>query len=275
MHGKNLLKDSHFTDYFKSSQIAFALKSTEKIQVLEELLDLLLKQELIKNKKALLTRIIDRESLETTAIGHGVALPHARVDTGGDITVAIGKSKKGIDFDAIDNKKVHLIILVIWNPSIPGLFNHLFAGLAQYLRKPGFLNRLFEAKNKTGLYKIFSEIELSLPQEDDKIMSRARLLKKLQDIEIRKKKRADKTKKKELEKKAKLIREELDADLLDRFDRLMDRYGFAVTEVDEGACQGCFINLATGMRSAIEGSDDIYVCENCGKYLVSVNKKKN
>jgi mannitol/fructose-specific phosphotransferase system IIA component (Ntr-type) len=272
MHGKNLLTDSHLSDYFKSSQIGFNLKAKDKIQALEELLDLLLKQKLIKNKKALLTRIIDRERLETTAIGHGVALPHARVDTGGDITVAIGRSKQGIDFDAIDNKKVHLIILVIWNPSIPGLFNHLFAGLAQYLRKPGFLNRLFDAKNKTELYKALSEIKLSLPEHDDKIMSRARLLKKLQDIEIKKKK-ADKTKKKELEKKAKFIREELDEDLLDRFDRLMDHYGFAVAEVDEGACQGCFINLATGMRSAIEGSDDIYICENCGKYLVSVNKK--
>ena len=153
MHGKNLLTDSHLSDFFKSSQIAFALKAKDKIQALEELLDLLLKQKLIKNKKALLTRIIDRESLETTAIGHGVALPHARVDTGGNITVAVGRSKQGIEFDAIDNKKVHLIILVIWNPSIPGLFNHLFAGIAQYLRNPGFLKKLFDAKNKTELDK--------------------------------------------------------------------------------------------------------------------------
>jgi predicted nucleic acid-binding Zn-ribbon protein len=61
---------------------------------------------------------------------------------------------------------------------------------------------------------------------------------------------------------------------LDRFDKLMERYGFAVAELDDGACQGCFINVATGMRSAIEGSDDIYVCENCGKYLVAKKKAK-
>ena len=45
--------------------------------------------------------------------------------------------------------------------------------------------------------------------------------------------------------------------------------------VDAGVCQGCNINVATGLSSAIEGSDDIYICENCGKFLVaSKNKEK-
>jgi predicted nucleic acid-binding Zn-ribbon protein len=55
----------------------------------------------------------------------------------------------------------------------------------------------------------------------------------------------------------------------------MERYGFAVAEVDAGVCQGCNINVATGLSSAIEGSNDIYVCENCGKFMVaSKNKEK-
>ena len=97
-------------------------------------------------------------------------------------------------------------------------------------------------------------------------------LKKLQDIEIKKRKVAKKQKK-ELEKKAALIREELDQALVARFDRLMERYGFAVAEVEDGACQSCNFYVATGMSSAIEGSNDIYICENCGKFLVAKRKK--
>lgn len=78
-----------------------------------------------------------------------MALPHARVDTGGDIAVAVGRSEKGIDFNSVDKKKVKLIILVIWNPTLPGLFNHLFAGLARFLRKPEFRERIFAAKEKS------------------------------------------------------------------------------------------------------------------------------
>ncbi len=264
-------KQSFFCEYLKPDQVIYNLKATDKIQALEELLDVLVKLKYIKNKKPVLTRIIDRERLVTTAIGHGIALPHARLNTGGDIAVVVGWSKAGLDFEAVDDKKVHLIILIVWNPTIPGLFNHLFAGLAQFLIKPKFRERIFSAKNKKELHEILCEIELSIVPQTDKIISRAGLLWKLQKIEMQIKK-ADKAKKKELQSQASLIRDELDGALLDRFDKLMDRYGFAVVELDDGACQGCFINVATGMRSAIEGSDDIYVCENCGKYLVAKKK---
>ncbi len=270
---KSPLKSTYLSDYLKPTQIVFSLKATNKIRALEELLDVLFKQKLIKNKKLILTRIIDRERLESTAIGHHVALPHARVNNGGDLAIAIGKSEKGIEFDSIDNKKVHIIILVVWNPTLPGLFNHLFAGLAQFLRKPGFRQRLFSAKNKSELYKALSEVELLLPRED-KIISRASLLWKLQEIEIKKIK-AKKELRKKLGEQADLIREELDQALIDRYDRFMERYGFAVAEVDMGVCQGCNINVATQMSSAIAGSNDIYICENCGKFLVtSKNNKK-
>jgi len=267
------LKSHFFSDFLNPTQIIFDLQATDKVQALQELLDVLLKQKLIKNKKLILTRLIDRERLESTAIGDQVALPHARVDTGGDMAIAVGRSEKGIEFEAIDKKKVHLVILVVWNPALPGLFNHLFAGLARFLRKPDFRRRMFEAKNKTELFKILSEIELALPHHEEGIISRASLLNKLQEIELRKKK-ASKAQSKELQKQADLIREELDEALLTRFDKLMQRYSFAVAEVEGGVCQGCNINVATQMRSAIEGSNDIYICENCGKFLVSSHKKK-
>jgi len=266
------LISAYVSDYLKPSQIVFSLKAKNKIRALEELLDVLDKQKLIKNKKLILTRIIDRERLESTAVGKHVALPHARVNTGGDLAIAVGKSETGIEFDSADNKKVHLIILVVWNPTLPGLFNHLFAGLAQYLRKQGFRQRLFTAKNKTDLYNVLSEVELRLPQED-RIISRASLLWKLQEIEMKKRK-AKKEQRKKLEEQVNLIREELDKALIDRYDRFMERYGFAVAEVDDGACQGCNINVATQLSSAIEGSNDIFICENCGKFLVSSKEKK-
>ncbi len=272
MERKNLLKWSHFSDILKPNHVVFRLKAKDKLQALDELLDVLVAQKIIKNKKPILTRIIDRERLETTAIGDGVALPHARVNTGGDITVVVGKSEEGIDFNAVDGNKVYIIILIIWNPSIPGLFNHLFAGLAKYLRRHDFREKLRNARNNSELYNSLSEIELHIPQIDDQVISRASLIWRLQEIE-RNKKKADSKKKAELTTEGDYIREELDAALLDRFDRLMARYGFAVAEVEDGACQGCFINVATGMSSAIEGSNDIYVCENCGKFLVASQKK--
>ena len=58
---KGSLKSSHFSDFLQPSQIIFNLKAKDKIQAIEELLDVLVKQKLVENKKLILTRIIDRE----------------------------------------------------------------------------------------------------------------------------------------------------------------------------------------------------------------------
>jgi mannitol/fructose-specific phosphotransferase system IIA component (Ntr-type) len=266
------LKSTHFSDYLHQPQVIYDLKAKTKVEAFEELLDVLKDQELIKNRKPVLTRVCDRERLESTGIGHGVALPHARMDTGQDLAVAVGRSIEGIEYDAIDGRPVHLIIMVVWNPAIPGLFNHVFAGLAKFLINPNYRKRLFEATSAANLFKALSEIELQLPEMEDRIIHRAGLLWKLQEIEIEKK-NATAKQLKELKEQADLIRTELDMALVERFDRFMERYGFAVAEVDNGVCMGCYINVSTGMGSAIDGSNDIYVCENCGKFLVSSKKK--
>ncbi|MCX8159457.1 MAG: PTS sugar transporter subunit IIA [Candidatus Saccharicenans sp.] len=266
------LRETTFGEFLKPSQIIFDLKSKDKLEAIEELLDSLVRLKLISNKNLTLTRIVDRENLESTALGHGIAVPHARVDTESQIAVAVGRSAEGLDFDAPDGQPVKLIILVIWNPTIPGLFNHLFAGLASFLIKPENRFRLFNSRDKEELHSVLSEIRFSFPRED-KIINRASLLKKLQDIEI-KIRRAPKDKLEELQKHRNLIREELDQSLLARFDLLMDRYGYAVAEVADGICHSCNMSVSTQMASAIEESNDIYVCENCGKYLVAARKEK-
>jgi len=273
METSPLQKVTYFSEFLKPSQIVFELAAKTKVQAIEELLDVLIKQKLVSNKKLILTRVIDRERLEPTALGEGVALPHARVETGHEMAVAVGRSEKGIEFEAVDKKKVHLVILIIWNPSIPGLFNHLFAGLARFLSRPEFRHRIFQAKDKNDLHKTLSEIELILPVHEEKISHRASLLYKLQEIE-QKKKKAPRPQQKQLQNQINLIRQELDEALLTRFDRLTERYGFAVAEVVDGVCQGCNINVSTQIYSAIEGSNDIYICENCGKFLVALKKKK-
>ena len=266
------LKEASFGEFLKPAQVIFELKSQERLEAIEELLDSLVKQKLISNKNLTLTRIIDRENLESTALGHGIAVPHARVDTEGQMAVAVGRSAEGIDFSAPDGRPVHLIILVVWNPTIPGLFNHLFAGLASFLIKPDNRDRLFNARDKNELYNVLAQIPLAFPYED-RIVNRASLLRKLQEIEL-KIRRAPEARQEELQKHRALIREELDQSLLARFDLLMDRYGYAVSEVIDGVCQSCNMSVSTQMASAIEESNDIYICENCGKYLVSPGKKE-
>src|SRR4030042_3928004 len=106
METTHKIQASFFSEFLKPGHIVYELQARTKVDALDELLELLHKHKHIDNKKLLLTRIIDRERLETTAIGDGIALPHARVNAGGDLTVAVGRSEKGLDFDAGDRGEV-------------------------------------------------------------------------------------------------------------------------------------------------------------------------
>ena len=57
--------------------------------------------------------ILERERLGSTAIGNGVAVPHARVDELDQIVVAFGRSEAGIEFKALDCEPVHELFLVL------------------------------------------------------------------------------------------------------------------------------------------------------------------
>jgi fructose-specific phosphotransferase system IIA component len=89
------------------------LRAKNKREVLEELLDLLVKAGKVKDKQAALAKMIEREEILSTGIGHGVAIPHAITDAVNDILAVFGRSKEGIDYDALDGQPVYLFFLLL------------------------------------------------------------------------------------------------------------------------------------------------------------------
>jgi fructose-specific phosphotransferase system IIA component len=89
------------------------LKAKTKNGVLAELADLLLSQNKIADKEILLKMLHQRESLGSTGIGKGIAIPHGRSLATPHLIIAFGKSEKGIPYDAMDGKPVHLFFMII------------------------------------------------------------------------------------------------------------------------------------------------------------------
>ncbi len=69
--------------------------------------------------------ILDRESISSTGIGYGVAIPHSRHRGVAKLASTMAISQTGIPFEAIDGNPVHVIVLVISNPNFP--IDHLKA----------------------------------------------------------------------------------------------------------------------------------------------------
>lgn len=146
----NLLK------YLTENEVFLHLESTAKKKVIEELLDKLITAKRFKKdrKKELLSLLLAREKMGSTAIGHGIALPHIRIEGIKDIVLALGVSDAGVDFDALDSAPVHIVFLIISSQKEAGLHLKVLAHVAQLIKDKYFVSNLKEAPDAKTILKV-------------------------------------------------------------------------------------------------------------------------
>jgi mannitol/fructose-specific phosphotransferase system IIA component (Ntr-type) len=102
-------------DYVCETAVCMHLPSQERDEAIRALLEQCVSAEIMpaRLKRKAFDAILQRERLGSTAIGKGVAVPHARLEEVDRIVVAFGYSAEGIEFSALDGEPVHLVFLVL------------------------------------------------------------------------------------------------------------------------------------------------------------------
>jgi len=120
--------------FLKKENIIIDLKSKTKEKVFEEILSSL---KISKEKKDLiLLSLKQREVLGTTGIGNGIAIPHARSVVLNKLSLFVGLSKSGVEYESMDGKPVHLVFLIIAPPlDTSNQYLILLGKIAQLSRK--------------------------------------------------------------------------------------------------------------------------------------------
>ena len=104
----------------------------------------------ISNADNLVTAAMERESVLSTAMEGGLAFPHVRGVEGGGLTLAMGISKKGVDWDG---EKVNIVFLSAIPVAVSAFYLRLMAGLTQAFSKESNRKALLEAKDSAALWK--------------------------------------------------------------------------------------------------------------------------
>ncbi len=141
--------------------VKIGLESVDKEECFEELVDLLVRAGRIKDRERALDAIYAREQMRSTGIGNGIAIPHGKDTSIERITAAAGTSSKGIEFDAIDGKPVHLVFLVLAQANNPGPHLQTLSEIATCLNVPHAYERLVNAKTPEEFLKC-----IRLPEEE-------------------------------------------------------------------------------------------------------------
>lgn len=148
---------------FRISFINENLSSMTKIDVLMELVDILIASGLLIDRDRVVDVLQQREKLGSTGIGDGVAIPHGKVAELQDLVVIFGRSKKGIDFAAIDGKPVHLFFLLLAPENSTGQHLKALAKISKMLKTPNFRKKLIEAGTSNDLYRAIVEQDEACP----------------------------------------------------------------------------------------------------------------
>src|SRR3954468_13212787 len=145
-------------DIISPDQINPELQAANRWEAIDELINGLVESGKIKteNREAIVAVVKKRESSMSTGIGFGIGIPPASTDLIYEVTGALGRSRKGVNFDALDNQPVNLVVLFL----VPqGQFQkhlHTLAKIAKLLHKKEFRQALESAPDAKAMFEIIS-----------------------------------------------------------------------------------------------------------------------
>jgi len=104
--------------------------------------------------KELATVLMEREQLGSTGIGGGIAIPHGKLDSVKSIIVGFGLSRKGVEYDSLDNKPVHIFFLLLTPENSTGGHLKVLAQISKLLKMNDFKKSLIAAEDVEDVYEI-------------------------------------------------------------------------------------------------------------------------
>lgn len=144
-------------DIIDPARISINLESNAKMDVLAELAALLTRENDNENVEAITKILVERERLATTGVGGGVAIPHGKVENLKRIVAAIGISRTGVPFDAVDEAPVHIFVALIAPLNSSGDHLRALARISRLLKNDHTRNRFLESRSVEELYDLIKE----------------------------------------------------------------------------------------------------------------------
>ncbi len=142
--------------------ILLDVKAKTKAEAIREMVNYLKKNKLISRPEEVIDKLEQRESLGTTALGEGVAIPHCKVKWVNNPIVLVGIARQGVPFEAPDGRPVNIFFLLITSLEDPSLNLQILALIAQLIKKsPELKDKLLQAKSQ-------SEVRETIKRQEEK-----------------------------------------------------------------------------------------------------------
>lgn len=143
-------------DVMPKEAILDDLKSQNKKGILEELV-VPLSDSTGLNTEDLVRVLMERERLGSTGIGGGIGIPHGKIKGLESLVLGFGLSRKGVDFESIDDEPTHIFFVLVTPEDSTGLHLKLLARISRILKNDTFKERLMNAADRDEIIDIIRQ----------------------------------------------------------------------------------------------------------------------
>jgi PTS system nitrogen regulatory IIA component len=134
--------------------VALNLRGDSKDAIIEELVDLLANSGRLKDRKAALKAIQERERKMSTGLQNGIAIPHGKTDSVECLVAALGLKPDGVDFASLDGQPAQIILMTLSPASRTGPHIQFLADISRTLHDPAIRQRVLEAKTEEEVLEL-------------------------------------------------------------------------------------------------------------------------
>jgi len=145
------------TDILTEDMVVPALAGRSKDDVIEELAGVVAGHHPEIDRRRLVQALEDREKLNSTALGEGIAIPHGKLQGLKRVVAAFGRSPGGVDFSSLDGKPTHLFFLLVAPEDSAGAHLKALARISRLLKEEHFRERLMRAANAAEIFRTIRE----------------------------------------------------------------------------------------------------------------------
>ncbi len=151
-------------DFLSKKAILADIKTSKKEDIVKELVDALVGAgDIEKNSRnKIIDALMERESLGSTAIGQGIAIPHAKTDCVSKLVGAFGLSNIGLYFDSLDGEPVYIFFLLAAPQDSAGPHLKALARISRLFKDKYFRDNLRACEDEKAILK-------TIAQEDEKL----------------------------------------------------------------------------------------------------------
>ncbi|MEW6238107.1 MAG: PTS sugar transporter subunit IIA [Candidatus Omnitrophota bacterium] len=147
------------SEILSEDRICLDAQSETKSEAIRELAAIAAKSGKVSNLDKLVESLMAREKIQTTGIGYGMAIPHATAEGVRGVVLVLGISKKGIDFESLDGRPVHLVFLLAGEPRLQTSFLSILSKISRYFRKETFRNEILQAESAQEILSLLRSRE--------------------------------------------------------------------------------------------------------------------